>query len=52
MKLDKLKDKLEYIIGNGGDPEGDHMNAENLLLDYINDEEVSILFNSIEKWYS
>jgi hypothetical protein len=34
------------------DVEVDHMNADELLLKYINDDEVSDAFNAIYKWYA
>lgn len=37
---------------NGGDLELNHINADNLLLKYIDDVEVSNAFDEIEKWYS
>ena len=35
-----------------GDPEGDHYEADRLLLAYIGDDEVTAAFNLIVKWYS
>lgn len=35
-----------------GDKEQDHNLADELLLDYINDPEVTRAFNSIDKWYA
>ena len=37
---------------NTGDAEIDHCKADNLLLEYINDYDVSEEFNNIEKWYA
>ena len=53
MTLDELKAGLtEIATRNGGDPESDHLQADSLLIDYINDPEVERLFDSINKWYS
>jgi hypothetical protein len=34
------------------DVEVDHMNADELLLKYINDNDVTDAFNAIYKWYA
>jgi hypothetical protein len=34
------------------DPESSHIKADELLLEFINDEEISQTFHNIEKWYS
>ena len=36
----------------GGDFDDDHILADNLLLEYINDEDIKNAFESIERWYS
>ena len=33
------------------DEHGDHIKADSLLLDYINDEEIARLYGKIRKWY-
>lgn len=33
-------------------PEEDHLTADQLLLEYINDNEISEAFDNIRKWYS
>lgn len=47
-RLLKIKDKQEDDM----DCSDDHMEADHLLLEYIDNEEVSEAFESIEKWYS
>ncbi len=48
-----LIEKLEELKKNPpGDTEIIHMAADNLLLDYINDKEVSKIFVSLDKWYA
>ena len=37
---------------NCDDPESNHMDADRALLKYINDEEITIAFRNINKWYS
>lgn len=32
--------------------EDNHIEADNLLLEYINNEEITTAFNKIDKWYS
>jgi hypothetical protein len=51
MTKQELLDKLEDIVHNGGDEEADHANTDNLLLKYINEPDVTILFNKINKRY-
>ena len=36
----------------GGDKEMIHMNADDGLLEYIGDPEISKAFNKIKKWYA
>lgn len=35
-----------------GDSEDDHMKADGLLLDYIDDPEIEAAYDEISKWYS
>lgn len=35
----------------GGDREADHLEADRLLLEYIDDPEVTKAFENIPKWY-
>jgi hypothetical protein len=35
-----------------GDPESAHSHADEALLRFINSEEVTAAFNSIDKWYA
>ena len=53
--LKELKEIVSDIEKAGEeyyDLEGSHIRADNLLLDYINDEEVREAFNDIDKWYA
>jgi hypothetical protein len=53
VKLAKLRADLKGIIDSGTqDPEADHSNADALLLEFINDKEVSELYNSMTRWYA
>lgn len=45
--LEKLRE-----LAVGGDPEICHGEADELLLNYINDDEVKQAFDAIEKWYA
>lgn len=42
----------DFQSHNHSDYENDHVDADDLLLKYINDNEVTDLFNSIFKWYA
>ena len=48
------KDELLKALSecNTGDEERDHVKADDLLLEYINDPEIRWLFDAIEKWYA
>ena len=48
----ELIDALEKIASNNSDPEKDHGDADDLLLNFINDKKVKIAFNKIHKWYA
>ena len=48
-ELNKISERQE---SGDGDYEYHHAKADQLLLDYINDEKVTEAFNKIEKWYS
>lgn len=49
-RLEDLRNNLRELIGNG-DPIQDHVSADDLLLDYIGDDEVTQAFNAIDKFY-
>jgi len=50
----KLKELVELQSNNVGyrDLEGDHIFVDSLLLLYVNDDEITDLFNDIKKWYA
>jgi hypothetical protein len=55
VTIEELKAELRKIKGEEdehGDPEGNHVLADTALLAYVNDPEVTQLFNSIERWYA
>jgi hypothetical protein len=39
-------------LGKGGDQEINHALADQALLDYIDDPEISAAFDAVEKWYA
>ena len=44
---------LKYLEEcNTGDEEKDHAKADSLLLDYIDDAEITEAFMKVEKWYA
>ena len=50
-RLDVLRTKLRVCPKNDS-PEGAHRTADEALLEYIDDDEVTYLFTSMEKWYA
>lgn len=51
MTAEELIKQLEQIK-TSGDTEGGHMEADDLLLKYINGNAVTLAFKAIPKWYS
>lgn len=51
MTKEELIVKLKECSENG-DLEQAHIDADDALLEYINDPEITQAFNSCEKWYS
>jgi hypothetical protein len=55
-KLNELIQKCEQYATEfrpgEGDPSDWHEEADNLLLEYIDDQDITEAFNAIEKWYS
>ena len=53
MTKEMLIAELKRIqLDNDGDPESDHVRADELLIAYINDSEVADAYLSIYKWYA
>ena len=54
MTKEELIQKLTAIATDfrSSDPERDHQEADDLLLSYINDDEVTQAFERIEKYYA
>lgn len=50
MTKAELLEKLRAC--NTGDEEVDHANADDALLEFINDPEVTVAFEAIDKWYA
>ena len=46
-----LLEKLKELIGDCGDVEATHAEADELLLQYINDPEIEKAFEEVPKWY-
>jgi hypothetical protein len=51
MTKAELLDQLEALIASSPDEEG-HMEADRLLVDYINDPEITAMYERISKWYA
>ncbi len=49
-KLDAINGK--HLTGRLYDAENGHLEADELLLEYINDEGVNNAFDNVEKWYA
>jgi hypothetical protein len=52
MSIEELREKLIKAFNGPGDKELTHMDADDLLLEYINDPEVTRIFNEADKWYA
>ncbi len=53
FRLKVIKEQQDKLTKTGyGDIEMDHVEADELLLKYINDKEVTAMFESIHKWYA
>lgn len=52
MKIEELRSQLAELADGGMDKEGDHIDADKLLLKYINDKTVTRYFKKIKKWYA
>ena len=50
-KYDLIK-KLEALERDNYDPEKNHLEADNLLLEYIADKKITSAFKKITKWYA
>jgi hypothetical protein len=51
MTKEELITKLK-TLSNNLDIEDAHIEADELLLEYINDEDITSVSNDIEKWYA
>lgn len=58
MTKQQLLENLQNIVRGQTDPlfhtdqEGDHLEADDLLLTFINDPEIRVAFDEIDKWYA
>ena len=52
ITLDQLIAKLHNLATTGNSEAFDHIEADQLLLKYINDEQVTKEFEAINKWYA
>jgi len=50
MTIEELINKLEQC--NTGDKEKDHSDADDLLLEFIDSDDVKEAYDEIEKWYA
>lgn len=52
MTKKELIAALSELAGERGDAELDHLEADRLLIEYINDEQVADAFEAIQRWYA
>ena len=52
ISREELISRLKELIGEWSDPEASHAEADELLLNYINDPEIEKAFEEVPKWYS
>ena len=52
MDIYELRSQLAELADGGMDKEGDHIEADKLLLEYIDDKTVTKYFRKISKWYA
>jgi len=52
MTLEELRFKLKDQFNNNDDTEDRHLQMDRLLLEYVNDKEVTNTFHSAYKWYA
>jgi hypothetical protein len=52
MTKEELLEKLAYLRKHNWDTEANHGEADDLLLEYINDKDIKKAFEEIEKWYA
>ena len=52
MTKDELRERIDQISFFVNDVEERHIQLDNALLEYINDDDISELFCKVERWYS
>lgn len=52
MTITKLIEGLKLIEELNGDPDIAHEKADNMLIDYIGNDEVTKAYQDIKKWYA
>ena len=52
MKKEELIKRLKNINKPGGDIKLNHCTADGLLLEFINDPEITQAFADVDKWYA
>lgn len=52
LSRDELLSRLRELNRPNGDIEGQHSEADDALLDYIDDPEIAAAYAAIEKWYA
>jgi hypothetical protein len=50
--IEELEKASKITFRGHIDPEAAHIKADELLLEYINDPEITEAFNKIERWYA
>ena len=52
MTKAELLELLRSMAGDSPDPEESHMQADDALIEFINDPEIAAAYNEITKWYA
>jgi hypothetical protein len=52
MTKEELIKRLKDNQGGNGDTEAQHFSADTLLIEYINDEDITREYDLVPKWYS
>ncbi len=52
MTKEELIQRLKELQRDNGDPEGEHLVADDLLLEFIDDADITGEYVKIKKWYA
>lgn len=52
ITLEELRNILRVLVEHNEDPETNHIKVDRALIVYIDDPEITQLWNKLNKWYS